>query len=46
MSHKHTFIARIENASGGGAFVRVPFDEEQTFGKKYIPVKATINGES
>jgi len=45
MIHKHTFIAVIENAGGGGAFVRVPFDVEQTFGKKRVPVKATINSE-
>jgi len=46
MSEKHTFRAAIENPSGGGAFVRIPFDVEQTFGKKRVPVKATIDGEA
>jgi hypothetical protein len=45
MSEKHTFRAVIENAGGGGAFVRIPFDVEQVFGKKRVKVKATINGE-
>jgi len=45
MSEKHTFYATIENPGGGGAFVRIPFDVEQTFGKKRVPVKATIDGE-
>jgi hypothetical protein len=45
MSRKHTFIATIENAGSGGAFVRVPFDVEIVFGKKRVPVRATINGE-
>jgi hypothetical protein len=45
MSKKHTFRAVIENAGGGGAYVQVPFDVEQVFGKKRVPVKTTINGE-
>ncbi len=45
MSDKHTFRAVIENPGGGGAFVRVPFDVEQAFGKKRVPVLATIDGE-
>ena len=45
MSDKHTFVAVIENAGGGGAYVRVPFDVEQAFGKKRVPVQASINGE-
>jgi bifunctional DNA-binding transcriptional regulator/antitoxin component of YhaV-PrlF toxin-antitoxin module len=45
MSEKHTFRAVIENAGGGGAFVRIPFDVEEIFGKKRVKVKATINGE-
>jgi Bacteriocin-protection, YdeI or OmpD-Associated/Domain of unknown function (DUF1905) len=45
LSQKHTFIASIENAGGGGAFVRVPFDVEKAFGKKRVPVLAKINGE-
>ena len=35
----------IENAGGGGAFVRIPFDVEETFGRKRVPVKATIDGQ-
>jgi len=42
----HTFRATIENPGGGGAFVRIPFDVEQAFGKKRVPVKATIDGEA
>lgn len=42
---KHTFKAVIEQAGGGGAFVRIPFDVEQSFGAKRPKVKATIDGE-
>ena len=45
MGQTHTFVAVIENAGDGGAFVRVPFDVEEIFGKKRVKVKATINGE-
>jgi hypothetical protein len=45
MTSKHTFRAIIENAGGGGAFVRIPFDVEQAFGKKRVPVRSTIDGE-
>jgi hypothetical protein len=45
MTEKHTFRAVIETVGGGGAFVRIPFDVEQAFGKKRVPVVATINGE-
>lgn len=45
MTEKHTFRAVIETAGGGGAFVRIPFDVEQTFGKARVPVVATIEGE-
>jgi hypothetical protein len=45
MSDKHIFHAVIENPGDGGAFVRIPFDVEQTFGKKRVPVRATIDGE-
>ncbi len=46
MSDKHAFRAVIENpGGGGGAFVRVPFDVEQAFGKKRVPINATIDGE-
>lgn len=45
MSQKHKFRATIENAEQGGAFVTIPFDVEQVFGKKRVKVKATIGGE-
>lgn len=45
MPNKHTFRAPIENPGGGGAFVRIPFDVKQAFGKKRVPVKVTIDGE-
>ncbi len=45
MPQKHTFHATIENPGGGGAFVRIPFDVEQAFGKQRVKVKATIDGE-
>ncbi|MGD0610978.1 MAG: YdeI/OmpD-associated family protein [Anaerolineales bacterium] len=45
MGIRKTFKAAIENAGGGGAFVRIPFDVEQVFGKKRVKVKATIEGE-
>jgi hypothetical protein len=45
MSEKRRFRAVIENAGGGGAFVRIPFDVEKTFGKKRVKVKAVIEGE-
>ncbi len=41
---KHRFSAVIESAGGGGAFVIVPFDIEKAFGKKRVPVQATIDG--
>lgn len=45
MSKKYTFIATITGAGGGGAYVPIPFDVEQAFGKKRVPVQAAINGE-
>jgi hypothetical protein len=42
---KHTFRATIEAGRGGGAFVTIPFDVEKAFGKKRVPVRATIDGE-
>lgn len=45
MTEKHSFRAVIEQADGGGAYVSIPFDVEKTFGKKRVPVKATIDGE-
>jgi hypothetical protein len=43
MTETHVFHAVIENAGDGGAFVRIPFDVEESFGKKRVPVKATID---
>jgi hypothetical protein len=47
MTQKQTFTAIIQNASGasgGGAFVEVPFDVEKEFGSKRPKVKAVIAG--
>jgi len=44
MPKSHTFIATIQNAGGGGAFVEVPFDVEEAFGEKRPKVKAMIEG--
>jgi hypothetical protein len=41
---KRTFSAPIEDAGGGGAYVTIPFDVERVFGKKRVPVNATIDG--
>jgi tetrahydromethanopterin S-methyltransferase subunit G len=45
MSEVYEFKAVIENAGGGGAYVRIPFDVEQTFGEKRVKIQATIDGE-
>jgi hypothetical protein len=42
---RYKFIAIIEDAGGGGAYVTVPFDVEKTFGKKKVKIKASIDGE-
>lgn len=44
MTKKQTFIATIQNAGGGGAFVEVPFDVEKEYGSKRPKVKAMIEG--
>jgi hypothetical protein len=46
MTKKHTFTATIISAGGGGAYVPIPFDVEEAFGKKRVPVQALINGET
>jgi hypothetical protein len=46
MAKKHTFKAKLEEGRGGGVFVRVPFDVEKAFGKKRVPITATIDGET
>lgn len=45
MGSQHSFRAVIENAGEGGAFVRIPFDVEQVFGKKRVPVRASLDGQ-
>ena len=45
MGRKQKFRAVIEDAGNGGAFVTIPFDVEQVFGKKRVKIKATIAGE-
>jgi len=45
MPDKITFKAVIEEAYNGGAYVTVPFDVEEAFGKKRVKVKATIAGQ-
>ncbi len=45
MTEKQTFRAEIVDPGGGGAFVRVPFDVEDVYGKKRVKIKATIDGE-
>lgn len=44
MKTEHTFTAVINSGDGGGAWVNVPFDVEKTFGKKRVPIRATIDG--
>lgn len=44
MSKTYTFHAVIESEESGGAFVTIPLDVEQVFGKKRVKVKATIDG--
>jgi hypothetical protein len=41
----HAFNAPIIDAGGGGMYVEIPFDVEETFGKKRVPVAATFDGE-
>jgi hypothetical protein len=44
MKKKIKFKALIEEAYNSGAYVTVPFDVEEAFGKKRVKVKATIAG--
>lgn len=44
MTTQYKFRATIESAGGGGAYIPVPWDVEQAFGKKRVKVKATIEG--
>jgi len=45
MTQKHQFLATIKEGDAGGAYVTIPFDVEQVFGKKRVKIKATIEGE-
>lgn len=45
MSEIFEFDAVIENAGGGGAYVKIPFDVNEVFGKKRVQVQATFEGE-
>jgi len=42
MQKKQTFTAKIQDAGGGGAFVKIPFDVEKEFGSKRPKIKAMI----
>ncbi len=44
MSQTQKFRAPIEDAGNGGAFVSIPFDVEQVYGKKRVKIKALIEG--
>lgn len=44
MSTIQKFRAIIEDAGSGGAFITIPFDVEQVYGKKRVKVKATLAG--
>jgi hypothetical protein len=39
------FRSMIESAGPGGAFVTVPFDVERVYGRKRVPIEATIDAE-
>jgi bifunctional DNA-binding transcriptional regulator/antitoxin component of YhaV-PrlF toxin-antitoxin module len=43
MNKEYKFQAIIVDAGGGGAFVRIPFDVEEAFGKKRVPVNTSID---
>ena len=45
MKQPHRFRAVVEDAGHGGAFITIPFNVEQVFGKKRVKVKATLDGE-
>jgi hypothetical protein len=45
MSEIHTFMAIIEDAGDGGAYVTIPFDIEKVYGKKRVKIRAMIDGE-
>lgn len=45
MTEAPGFEATIQEGSGGGAFVEVPFDAEEVFGARRVKVRATFDGE-
>jgi bifunctional DNA-binding transcriptional regulator/antitoxin component of YhaV-PrlF toxin-antitoxin module len=45
VSQEHRFRARIEASGAGGAYVTLPMNVEQVFGKKRLRVAATFDGE-
>lgn len=45
MTEQQRFTAVIQNPGSGGAYIIIPFDVEQIFGKKRVKVKATFDGE-
>lgn len=45
MDQAKKFTAVIEDAGKGGAYITIPFDVEQIFGKKRVKVKAWFDGE-
>lgn len=46
MSPSYRFRAVIEKVEGiNGAYVRIPFDVKEVFGKGRVPVRATFDGE-
>jgi hypothetical protein len=38
------FRGRIEEARGGGAFVELPFDPKERFGRARAPIRGAVNG--
>lgn len=45
MAKSQHFEAVIQEADRGGAYIIVPFDVEQVYGKKRVKIKATFDGE-
>lgn len=45
MAKIQSFQAAIQAHDSGGAFVEIPFDVEQVYGKKRVKIIATIDGE-
>lgn len=45
MKEPRRFTATIRGNEMGGQYVEIPFDVEKVFGKKRVPILATIDGE-